>query len=114
MTCGPRSRVRWSVAALLFAASVINYIDRQTLSALAPMLKSEFHWTKSDFASLLISFRIAYTIMQAAGGRLFDRLGASRAFPLIVTKRATAQARSRSGNHSATVLAAPGKLGPSP
>ena len=85
MTGGSRSRVRWSVGALLFASSVINYIDRQTLSALAPILKAEFHWTNSDFASLLIAFRIAYTIMQGAGGWLFDRLGSRVAFPLVVS-----------------------------
>jgi ACS family hexuronate transporter-like MFS transporter len=85
VTSGSRSRVRWSVGALLFASSVINYIDRQTLSALAPILKVEFHWTNSDFASLLIAFRIAYTVMQGAGGWLFDRLGSRVAFPLVVS-----------------------------
>jgi MFS transporter, ACS family, hexuronate transporter len=85
VTSSGRSRARWSVGALLFASSVINYIDRQTLSALAPVLKAEFHWTNSDFASLLISFRIAYTIMQGAGGWLFDLLGTRLAFPLIVS-----------------------------
>jgi len=85
VTGDPRSRSRWSVGVLLFAASVINYIDRQTLSALAPILKVEFHWTNSDFASLLIAFRIAYTVMQGAGGWLFDRLGSRLAFPLIVS-----------------------------
>ena len=85
MTRGSGSRVRWSVGGLLFASSVINYIDRQTLSALAPILKAEFHWTNSDFASLLIAFRVAYTIMQGAGGWLFDRLGSRVAFPLVVS-----------------------------
>ena len=85
MTSDLRSRKRWSVGVLLFAASVINYIDRQTLSALAPILKAEFHWTNSDFASLLIAFRIAYTVMQGTGGWLFDRLGSRVAFPLIVS-----------------------------
>ena len=85
MTGSSRSRVRWSVGALLFASSVINYIDRQTLSALAPILKAEFHWTNSDFASLLIAFRVAYTFMQGAGGWLFDRLGSRLAFPLVVS-----------------------------
>jgi ACS family hexuronate transporter-like MFS transporter len=80
-----RSRVRWTVGALLFASTVINYIDRQTLSALAPILKEEFHWTNSDFASVLIGFRVAYTIMQALGGRLFDVLGTRLGFTLVVS-----------------------------
>ncbi|MFN7992142.1 MAG: MFS transporter [Bryobacteraceae bacterium] len=80
-----RSRVRWSIGALLFASTIINYIDRQTLSALAPILKNEFHWTNSDFASLLISFRVAYTIMQGVGGRLIDVLGSRLGFALVVS-----------------------------
>jgi ACS family hexuronate transporter-like MFS transporter len=77
--------VRWWIGGLLFASSIINYIDRQTLSALAPILKIEYHWTNTDFASLLIAFRIAYTIMQGVGGRLFDVLGSRRAFTLVVS-----------------------------
>jgi ACS family hexuronate transporter-like MFS transporter len=79
-----RSKVRWSIGAMLFASSVINYIDRQTLSALAPILKIHFHWTNSDFASLLIAFRLAYTIMQGVGGRLIDVLGSRLGFALMV------------------------------
>jgi len=69
---------------LLAASTVINYIDRQTLSALAPILKSQFHWTNSNFASLLIAFRLAYTIMQGVGGRLFDVVGSRLGFTLVV------------------------------
>jgi MFS transporter, ACS family, hexuronate transporter len=69
---------------MLFASSAINYIDRQTLSALAPILKTHFHWTNSDFASLLIAFRLAYTIMQGVGGRLIDVLGSRLGFALVV------------------------------
>jgi ACS family hexuronate transporter-like MFS transporter len=80
-----RSHVRWWIGGLLFASTIINYIDRQTLSALAPIIKSDYHWTNSDFASLLIAFRIAYTIMQGVGGWLFDRLGSRRGFTLVVS-----------------------------
>jgi ACS family hexuronate transporter-like MFS transporter len=69
---------------MLFASTIINYIDRQTLSALAPILKIHFHWTNSDFASLLIAFRLAYTIMQGVGGRLIDVLGSRLGFTLVV------------------------------
>jgi ACS family hexuronate transporter-like MFS transporter len=76
--------VRWSIGGLLFASTIINYIDRQTLSALAPILKIQFHWTNSDFASLLIAFRLAYTIMQGVGGRLIDVLGSRLGFAVVV------------------------------
>ena len=46
---------------MLFASTVINYIDRQTLSVLAPFLKTEYHWTNSDFALVVIAFRVADT-----------------------------------------------------
>lgn len=77
--------LRWWIAALLFASTVINYIDRETLSVLAPILKGEYRWTNTDFATILIAFRIAYTIMQGGGGRLIDRLGARLGLSLTVT-----------------------------
>ncbi len=79
------TRVRWAIGTLLFASTVINYIDRQTLSALAPILKAQFHWNNSDFASLLIAFRIAYTIMQGAGGRILDIVGTRTGYALVIS-----------------------------
>src|SRR5271156_6742092 len=52
--------LRWWIGGLLFASTTINYIDRQTLSVLAPYLKAEFHWTNSDFALVVIAFRCGY------------------------------------------------------
>ena len=68
-------RLRWWIGGALFASTVINYIDRQTLSVLAPFLKVQYHWTNSDFALIIISFRAAYAIMQTVAGRLLDYLG---------------------------------------
>src|SRR5207244_4449831 len=69
---------------LLFASTVVNYIDRQTLSVLAPYLKAEHHWTNSDFALIVISFRLSYAIVQFVGGRLVDVLGTRRGLSLAV------------------------------
>src|SRR5438270_6030067 len=77
--------LRWWIGALLFASTVINYIDRQTLSVLAPYLKAEYHWTNTDFATILISFRVCYTVGQLMWGRILDRLGTRRALSLSVT-----------------------------
>jgi ACS family hexuronate transporter-like MFS transporter len=68
-------RLRWRIAILLFASTVINYIDRQTLSVMAPFLQRDHGWSNSDFATVLIAFRIGYTIMQGLGGRLLDVAG---------------------------------------
>jgi ACS family hexuronate transporter-like MFS transporter len=76
--------MRWWIAALLFASTTINYIDRQTLSVLAPYLKRDFGWTNSDFALIVVAFRAAYTIFQLVSGRLLDKLGTRRGLSLAV------------------------------
>src|SRR5436190_833345 len=80
----PIRNLRWWICALLFASTVINYIDRQTLSLLSPYLKQIYHWTNSDYANLLIGFRIAYSLGQTVCGRLMDRLGTRRGLTLSV------------------------------
>ena len=80
----PISSLRWWIGGLLFASTVINYIDRQTLSVLAPALKEQYHWTNTDFATVLIAFRVVYTIMQSVSGRLLDRLGTRRGLSISV------------------------------
>jgi len=80
----PIPSLRWWIGGVLFASTVINYIDRQTLSLLAPYLKLEYHWTNSDYANLAIAFRVAYSIGQSAFGRLMDRIGTRRGLTLTV------------------------------
>jgi MFS transporter, ACS family, hexuronate transporter len=80
----PISSLRWWIGGLLFASTVINYIDRQTLSLLAPFLKLEYHWTNSDYANIAIAFRVAYSIGQTAFGKLMDRIGTRRGLTLTV------------------------------
>lgn len=77
----PIRRLRWYIGGLLFLSTVINYIDRQTLSVLAPYLQAEYQWSNTDFAWILIAFRIAYTIGQTIAGRIVDRLGTRTASP---------------------------------
>ena len=71
----PIPSLRWWIGGILFASTVINYIDRQTLSLLAPYLKLQYKWTNSDYANIVIAFRIAYSLGQTAFGRLLDRIG---------------------------------------
>jgi len=80
----PIRHLRWWIAVLLFTSTIINYIDRQTLSVLAPFLKEEYRWTNTDFATILIAFRIAYTIGQGVCGRLLDWLGTRRGLSITV------------------------------
>src|SRR6476646_12222748 len=83
-TSKPISSLRWWIGGLLFASTVINYIDRQTLSLLAPYLKLQYHWTNSDYANLAIAFRVAYSIGQSVFGRLMDRTGTRRGLTITV------------------------------
>lgn len=80
----PIRALRWYIGGLLFLSTVINYIDRQTLSVLGPYLKIEHRWTNSDFALLIIAFRIAYTIGQTVAGRFLDWIGTRRGLSITV------------------------------
>ncbi len=71
----PILHLRWWIGGMLFASTVINYIDRQTLSALAPFLKQEYRWSNEDYALIVIAFRVAYAIGQTVFGRVLDRIG---------------------------------------
>src|SRR5215203_6039689 len=78
------SRLRWYIGGLLFLSTVINYIDRQTLSVLAPYLKIEYTWTNTDFAMLVVAFRLAYSIGQTLAGKWLDRVGTRTGLSIAV------------------------------
>jgi ACS family hexuronate transporter-like MFS transporter len=78
------ARLRWWIGGILFASTVINYIDRQSLSLLAPYLKVQYHWTNSDYANIVIAFRVAYSLGQTLFGRLLDRIGTRRGLTITV------------------------------
>ncbi len=78
------SNLRWWIAAVLFASTIINYLDRQTLSLLAPYLKVQYHWSNTDYAYIVIAFRVAYAIGQTAFGRLMDKIGTRRGLTFTV------------------------------
>jgi len=84
MSARPISNLRWWIGGLLFLSTVINYMDRQTLALLAPFLKLEYHWKNTDYANLLIVFRVGYSLGQAVFGRVLDRLGTRRGISLTV------------------------------
>lgn len=77
--------LRWWICSLLFASTAINYIYRQSFNVLAPYLKVEFHWTNSDFALILIAFRIAYAVGETASGKFLDWLGTRLGLLITVT-----------------------------
>jgi ACS family hexuronate transporter-like MFS transporter len=69
-------RYRWMICALLFAATAINYVDRQTIGVLKPTLQAELKWTESSYADIVFWFQAAYAIGYLAFGPIIDRIGA--------------------------------------
>ncbi|HSB29921.1 MAG TPA: MFS transporter [Pyrinomonadaceae bacterium] len=80
----PIPNLRWWIGGLLFASTVINYLDRQTLSVLGPYLKLEYKWDNQHFATIVIAFRVAYSIGQTVAGRLIDRIGTRKGLTITV------------------------------
>lgn len=80
----PIRHVRWIIGVLLFLVTVINYIDRQTLSSLAPILQNEYQWSKSDYGFILNAFRVSYTVMQMVFGHILDTIGTQRGIGMSV------------------------------
>lgn len=80
----PIPNLRWWIGGLLFASTVINYLDRQTLSVLAPYLKLQYQWNNQNFAEIVIAFRVAYSIGQTLAGRLIDRIGTRKGLTITV------------------------------
>jgi len=76
--------LRWLIVALLFLATAISYIDRQTLAIAAPLIRDELSISNLGYAQILSSFLLAYTIMQPVTGWLIDRLGTRVGFSLIM------------------------------
>lgn len=79
-----RSRHRWTICALLFFATTINYIDRQVIGLLKPTLSVEFGWSEQDYANIVFAFQAAYAIGLVSVGRLIDRIGVKWGYALAV------------------------------
>ena len=73
-------KYRWTICALLFFATTVNYLDRQVLSLLAPDLSKEFNWTNTDYANITSVFQFAYAISMLFAGRFIDKLGTKKGF----------------------------------
>ncbi len=67
--------VRWTICALLFFATTINYIDRQVLGILAPTLQKEIGWNQIDYGYIVTAFQAAYAIGLVTVGRFIDKVG---------------------------------------
>ncbi|MDW5288278.1 MFS transporter [Formosa sp. PL04] len=75
---------RYRILALLMFATSINYFDRSIIGVLAPTLEKMFGWTNSDYANIMISFKVAYAIGMLSMGGLIDRLGTKKGYTLSI------------------------------
>jgi ACS family hexuronate transporter-like MFS transporter len=71
----PVGRYRWTICALLFFATTINYVDRQVLGILKPLLSQDLGWNELEYGNIVMAFQLAYAIGLLASGALIDRLG---------------------------------------
>jgi len=78
-------KYRWTICALLFFATTINYIDRQVLGILAPTLQKELNWSETDYAALVSWFTAAYALGFLFAGRLLDKIGTRLGYALSIT-----------------------------
>ncbi|MEJ2079655.1 MAG: MFS transporter [Acidobacteriota bacterium] len=77
-------RIRWIICALLFAATTINYIDRQVIGILKPTLQSELGWSEIDYGNIVFWFQVAYAMGYLFAGRVMDKIGVRIGYGLAV------------------------------
>lgn len=80
----PVSLKRWSICALLFFAATINYMDRQVIALLKPVLQGQLGWTEIGYSNIVFAFQLAYAIGLLVMGQVVDRLGTRKGFSLSV------------------------------
>ncbi len=71
---------RWVICAMLFFATTVNYLDRQVLSLLQPMLEEIFHWTDNDYGTITAIFSLFYAISMLFAGRVIDWMGTKKGY----------------------------------
>ncbi|RYG69535.1 MFS transporter, partial [bacterium] len=81
----PAGSYRWKICALLFFATTINYLDRQILGILAPVLEKDIGWSESDYGNIVIAFQAAYAIGLVLAGGFMDKVGTRRGYGISIT-----------------------------
>jgi ACS family hexuronate transporter-like MFS transporter len=76
------SKYRWTICALVFFATTVNYLDRAVISLLKPYLETEFKWNAGDYANIEIAFKVAYSLGMLGAGRIIDKLGTKIGYAL--------------------------------
>ena len=80
MTQQAIGKYRWTICALLFFATTVNYLDRQVLSLLQPYLAEKYNWTNTDYANITSVFQFGYALSLLFAGRIIDKLGTKKGY----------------------------------
>ena len=78
------SRARWVMIGLVFLATVINYLDRQSLSVAAPVIIEQFHLSNVEYSRIIFAFMLAYTATNGISGSIIDRLGTKLGYGVCI------------------------------
>ena len=106
-------KYRWTVVALLFFATTINYLDRQVIGLLKPTLEKELSWTETDYSNVVMAFSAAYAFGLLVFGRVVDKIGTKKGYTIAIIGWSVAAighafARSTFGLGVARAVCAPG------
>ncbi|GAB3975402.1 MFS transporter [Spirosoma terrae] len=81
---GKLKNYRWLIVVLLFTATTINYLDRQLIGLLKPILEKEFNWSETDFAHIVMAFTAAYAVGLLAFGWIIDKVGTKVGYSVTI------------------------------
>ena len=73
---------RWTICSLVFFATTINYLDRQVISLLKPVLEKEFNWTETDYSNIVAAFQLAYALGMVSIGSVIDKIGSKLGYSI--------------------------------
>src|SRR3954468_1835671 len=84
-TFAPLTKYRWVICGLLFFATTINYVDRNSLSVLKTILEKDLSWNEADYGWIQFAFTFAYAAFPLLLGRLLDRWGVKTSLAAALT-----------------------------
>src|SRR6267154_3717206 len=75
---------RWTICALLFFATTMNYVDRQILGLLAPVLEKSIGWNETQYSNIVVAFQAAYAVGLLLMGRVMDWIGVRAGYAISI------------------------------
>ncbi|WPV65197.1 MFS transporter [Chitinophaga sp. LS1] len=75
---------RWVICSMLFFATTINYLDRQVVGYLKPILEKQFNWTETDYSHIVMAFTASYAIGLLVFGRIIDKIGSKMGYTISI------------------------------